>query len=362
MTTSTADREPARVSTLEEELAAVDELMRAAVLGTSAPEQPTASCGTGLLGAIAAEALAVPGKRLRALLALQGCAALASEDVDARPWAAAVELVHNASLVHDDLQDGDRVRRGRPSTWAVHGAAQAINAGDLMLCVPYRLIGGCEVPGEVRWLLVDALARAIEEMARGQADEPSLRTRITLEAWLACARMKTGALLGAPIEGAALLAGRSPSQARGLARPFARAGELFQMVDDVIDAFGDKGRDRRGCDLDEGKISSLVVAHLTLHPQDAPWLLRVLDAPRGETSAADIDEAIARFDRQGALDDVLAHVARLADEVRGAPMLASEPELACIAAALVERVLAPLELVARTRMTWRQAPSRRRMS
>lgn len=350
MTTSTAppERQSHASTDVDDDLLAIDALMRSAALGA---HQRTGE-GTPILGAIAVDALAVPGKRLRARLALESCAALASHDIDARPWAAAVEMVHNASLVHDDLQDGDRIRRGRPSTWAVYGAAQAINAGDLMLTVPYRLIGRCEVPGEVRWHLVDALARAVEEMTRGQADEPSLRTRTSHDAWLACARMKTGALLAVPVEGAALLAGRSPSEAESLARAFARAGELFQMVDDVIDAFGDKGRDRRGCDLDEGKVSSLVVAHLARHPKDAPWLLRVLDAPRGQTSQRDIEDAIACFDERGALDDVLANIAALADEVRSAPLLAAEPGLASIASALIERVLAPLEALPRTRLSW----------
>ena len=374
MTTSAIPRAPENQTlVLDEQLRAVDAMMRTAALGGPTVLGVADETGTSILGAIAADALSVPGKRLRARLALEGSAALSSpaSPVDARPWAAAVELVHNASLVHDDLQDGDRMRRGRPSTWAVYGAAQAINAGDLLLTVPYRLIGRCDVGGEVRWLLVDALARAVEQMARGQADEPGLRaglgaseaaTKDKQAAWLACARMKTGALLGVPVEGAALLAGLSASQAHSLARPFARAGELFQLVDDVIDAFGDKGRDCRGCDLDEGKVSSLVLAHLARHPKDAPWLLAVLDAPRGQTSARDIDEAIARFDGGGALNDVLDHIARLADSVRSAPMLASEPRLACVAADLVSRVLAPLQQLARTQLTWDQAALGRRVS
>ncbi|MCA9571733.1 MAG: polyprenyl synthetase family protein, partial [Myxococcales bacterium] len=83
------------------------------------------------LGVIAREHLATGGKRLRARLALATMQALGGDRREAVPWAAAAEMLHNATLVHDDLQDGDAVRRGHPAVWARHGANQAINVGDL---------------------------------------------------------------------------------------------------------------------------------------------------------------------------------------------------------------------------------------
>ena len=73
------------------------------------------------------EHLDTGGKRLRARLAIAACQALGGRAEDAIDWAAAVELLHNASLVHDDIQDGDRTRRGKPALWARYGPAQAIN-------------------------------------------------------------------------------------------------------------------------------------------------------------------------------------------------------------------------------------------
>ena len=87
--------------------------------------------------AIAGEHLSTGGKRLRARLAMETGVRLGAEGKEILPWAAACELLHNATLVHDDLQDGDRVRRGQPTMWVKHGPAQAINAGDLMWVAPY---------------------------------------------------------------------------------------------------------------------------------------------------------------------------------------------------------------------------------
>ena len=100
--------------------------------------------------AIAGEHLSTGGKRLRARLAMETGVRLGAEGKEMVPWAAACELLHNATLVHDDLQDGDRVRRGHPTMWVKHGAAQAINAGDLMLMPSCAVINAPQLPAPVR--------------------------------------------------------------------------------------------------------------------------------------------------------------------------------------------------------------------
>ena len=302
--------------------------------------------GTDVVGVIAQDHLATGGKRMRARLCMDAARALSTPPgaaLDAAVvWAAAIEMIHNASLIHDDLQDGDRVRRGVPTTWAVHGAAQAINTGDLMLALPYRMLRACSVSAETRWYLVDVLAGAVEDMTRGQANEPALRTSMTWDSYLHCVRGKTGALVGASVHGAALIAGRTRTQAIALAAPFVRIGEIFQMQDDVLDAFGDKGRGRSGSDLDEGKVSSLVVAHLRRYPDQQSALCQVLDAPRGTAGQQDIDAVIASFDAGGALDDVLARMQSAAQDVSHAAALQLEPALQKLADAWVARVLEPI--------------------
>ena len=91
-------------------------------------------------GEIAREHLLTGGRRVRARLALAAGEALGLRRENVVAWAAACELLHNATLIHDDIQDGDRTRRDVPTAWARHGVGQALNAGDLLLMLPFLAI------------------------------------------------------------------------------------------------------------------------------------------------------------------------------------------------------------------------------
>ncbi len=304
-----------------------------------------------VVGALSAEHLATGGKRLRARLCLEACASFGVAERAAVGLAAAVEMLHNATLVHDDVQDGDTVRRGQPTVWARHGVAQAINVGDLMLMLPIsRLIARLPVDEAVRWRLAEALTRHAEAIVRGQGDDLSLRDRLiadpsldAVEEVLACAERKTAALFALCIEGAALLAGAALAQARRAAAPFLAVGVAFQLVDDIVDAYGDKGRTAPGNDVREGKVSVLFAEHLALHPAERGWLLGILALAREQTRDAQVAEALARIAHGGALDAALAQVRALADELRRA-----EPgPLVGAARTWLELSLAPLAALRR---------------
>ncbi|MCB9680043.1 MAG: polyprenyl synthetase family protein [Alphaproteobacteria bacterium] len=299
--------------------------------------------GQGLAGRMAREHLGTGGKRLRAGLALASARALGVDVVEAVPWAAACELLHNASLVHDDLQDGDTVRRSRPTIWTVYGADQAINAGDLLLMLPTLAIGDLDVADALKWRLASCLARHGARTAAGQAQEMALRAldRLDFDSYLTAASGKTAGLFGLPVEGAALLAGHSDTDAQRLARPFEVLGLVYQLIDDVVDLYGDKGRNEIGADIREGKVSALVVAHLARHPHDRIWLAGVLRTPREQTTDDMVERAVARFAEGGALDDVLLRIRTLAAEVDGSD-LEAEPDLRLVGRALRGRLLAPL--------------------
>ena len=295
-------------------------------------------------GEMAAEHLRGGGKRLRARLALATVEALGGARSAGIAWAAACELLHNATLVHDDLQDGDTTRRGRPTTWARHGVAQAVNAGDLLLMLPFLAVERVPAPPERRLALCLELARHAAAAARGQAAEMRLAPagRLGWHAYLQAVEGKTGALFQLPVEGAALLAGRGACDARALAAPFREIGVLFQLQDDVLDLYGDKGRGSRGCDLREGKVSSLVAEHLALHPGDEAWLRDLLLLPRERTPDDEVERAIERFRAGGALAGVLARIRRAAGDVAASPALAKEPALRDLAWELVCVALAPI--------------------
>jgi geranylgeranyl diphosphate synthase type I len=300
-------------------------------------------CADGACASMVREHLSTGGKRLRAALALDAYTALGGEAVDAVPWAAACELIHNASLVHDDLQDGDRVRRGAPALWTTWGAHQAINAGDLLLMLPTLALERIDTVPDRRWALALCLARHGARTACGQSNEMGLRGDVLMdgEAYLRAASGKTAGLFGLPVEGAALLAGRTPNEARRAARPFETLGLLFQIQDDVIDLFGEKGRGEVGADIREGKISALVVAHVELHPEDRLWLASILRTPRERTSDEAVAEVIDRFAHGGALDLVLDRIRSLEASVRSG-FVRQDQGLARVADALLDRVLGPI--------------------
>jgi geranylgeranyl diphosphate synthase type I len=284
--------------------------------------------------------LAAGGKRFRARLALAATEALGEERDRAIAWAAAVELLHNASLIHDDIQDGDSVRRDRPALWAEYGKAQAINAGDLLLMLPFIAVGEAPIESEARGHLVSILARRAARTVRGQVQELSMlqERRLSPADYLDTVGKKTGELLALPVEGATIIAGRRPERARALADPFIDLGTLFQLQDDLIDLYGDKGRGRAGSDLYNGKVTALVVAHLALYPFDTDWLVDLLQRPAAHTPDREVAEAAERFARPGgALDYAISVIRRITERTARSDLLASEPGLHALALELCER-------------------------
>jgi geranylgeranyl pyrophosphate synthase len=206
-----------------------------------------------------------------------------------------------------------------------------------MLMLPYVALEHVKADGDTRWRLALATAKAAEATVRGQSAEMEMLAtrRTTWDDWLRAVEGKTGAFLGLPIEGAALLAGLDQRTAARFGHEFAHLGVLFQLQDDLIDLTDAKGRGRRGSDLYEGKVSALVVEHLALHPAEAPWLLEVLDAPRDATREDDVERAMERFFEGGAVNAVKARVARYAEAVTQSPMLRAVPDLHAVAMELV---------------------------
>ncbi len=298
------------------------------------------------LGQLAWEHIATGGKRLRARLAVQMVSASGANADRGIAWGAACELLHNASLIHDDIEDGDHIRRGQPALWARYGTAQAINAGDLCIALGYAAIAAVPVSDEMRWLLTNAMTRAARCIVEGQAAELSLLSSgvPTWRDYAACVEGKTAALFALPIEGAALIAGRSSGEALALAHACRPLGLLFQIQDDILDLFGDNGRDMPGSDLAQsGKASAFVVEHLRLHPRDVDWLMRILTTPREGTSREQIDEVIARFANGGALEAVWQRIDGIRRELAKSHVISHEPALAILVQEFVDAALRPVE-------------------
>ncbi len=301
----------------------------------------------GPLVDIALEPLQSPGKGVRArLVAEVGRVLGVPESLLVAP-AAAAELLHNASLIHDDVQDGDTVRRGAPTIWARHGVAQAINAGDLLLMVAVAAFDVPELSPTVRWQLARAAMRRSAATVGGQALELALSHHADIPPSLAlyerAAIGKTGHFFALPVELAALVAGLESAEAEALGDAALPLGLIYQIADDVLDLYGDKGRGSRGNDVREGKVSALVALHLELRPADRYWLTAVLRKPRDLTSDADIDRVAAAFLASGAV----AAAARSAQTHRDALRLTGgRPEVLDVLGRVADRLVAPLSRLA----------------
>ena len=187
------------------------------------------------------------GKRLRPLLCALVFEALAGDARRVLPAAAALELLHNFTLIHDDIEDQDPTRHHRPTVWSVWGVPQAINTGDGMYAasrLAVQRLRGAGFPAERILDFACLLDEACVKVCEGQFLDISFETRtdITAERYRAMVAKKTGALISACAEGAAVLATDDPAVREALARFGDDYGQAFQAHDDLLGIWGTSDR------------------------------------------------------------------------------------------------------------------------
>ncbi len=293
-----------------------------------------------LLAAMGRAHLATGGKRLRALVPSWIAENMAGRGGQALDLGVGLELIHNATLVHDDLQDGDTHRRGHQTLWRRFGEAQAINAGDGLYFLGMDVIAGAPEGAS----LIQAVSRAMLRVIEGQVMEFQLQSPAedpahlapSGAAWERMARGKTGALFGVCFRAGAVAGGWSWEQADAAARQGEGMGLLFQVQDDYLDLVGDKGRDLRGSDLAEGKLSFPVVwAYEHAEPAAAAELRAIVSAPREATGAGMVARGLELLGDCGALEATAAWLREGRDAAGRGPVAALVP-------GLVDAILAPV--------------------
>ncbi|WP_435144931.1 polyprenyl synthetase family protein [Halobaculum sp. P14] len=209
------------------------------------------------------------GKRVRPTVTLLTCEAAGGDTEDAVDFAVGVELVHNASLVVDDIIDRSAVRRGTPSAWAEFGYGPAIIASDGLLGEAFALFSSDERAMQV-------VAESMVELGEGEATE--LVARPTNEAeYMELARRKTGALFRAAAELGAVAADADPFAVESFGEYAERVGVAFQIRDDVLDAVADPAELGKPTGQDEAV--------------DRPSLLQVTDLTPEEANQRAHDQA-----------------------------------------------------------------------
>jgi geranylgeranyl diphosphate synthase, type I len=292
-----------------------------------------------------------PGKLVRPRLVLLACQAADGDPDQAVPLAAGIQLLHDFTLIHDDIEDDSATRRGRPTLWSLWGLAQGINAGDGMFVLAHLAIhrlSEAGVPAERALAVLRRFDEVILLVCEGQFLDISFEGDLTIspEDYLAMIGRKTAALIAGSCELGAMVAGASPATAGALAAFGLSVGLAFQIEDDLLGIWGQPevtGKPR-AADLYRRKVSLPVVYALAesaerdelaalyrqpaLDDADVARALAIIDATDARARCA---EAAARHHTAAfaALDQL--------GPAASAPAEAARAQLRALAAALIGR-------------------------
>lgn len=271
MNSPATDRGPQPSSLVAEMLAAIETELQA-IMAELLPD-PYGEIGAMVRHHFGWQAGAVPGKRIRPLMTLLTAAGAGADWRRATPAAAAVEIVHNFSLAHDDIEDSSETRRGRVTLWKRWGAPQAINTGDFLYAAAhhavYRLAGQGDSEA-VAFAVQFELDRACLRLTLGQHLDLAFehQSDVTPEAYVRMVGGKTAALLAAASAVGAHVAGASTSVCDAYRAFGWRLGMAFQLQDDLLGIWGEPDATGKSAsdDLRHGKKTYPVVLGLRASP------------------------------------------------------------------------------------------------
>ena len=245
------------------------------------------------------------GKRLRPVMAMITCEMVGGDSVKAIPFAAALEAIHNFTLVHDDVMDDDDLRHGVDACHTIYGLSTAILAGDTLFAYAFEMITDCDIDDRVKADLVKNVAYIVRKIAEGQQMDINFEDEETVDAkeYLEMIRLKTSILFGAAAYGGAKIGGTSEEEARELEMMATNVGLGFQIWDDYLDATATEeilGKPS-GSDIRQGKRTLLVIEALNrANASDRERLIEILDSKNTDEEVA---EAVEIMDRCGALEE-----------------------------------------------------------
>jgi geranylgeranyl pyrophosphate synthase len=309
---------------IQEGLASVEQ----ALIDTAQSEHP-------LLGPMLSMVLPGSGKRMRPALALLAGALGTPSEEALTNMAVGVELLHAASLVHDDVVDESALRRGDETLFTRVGNALAVLVGDYLFA---QSASRCVATGNVR--VIGLFAETLASMCQGQIEEASRLGKahrvLTRDSYYQTIWGKTGSLFVLACEGAAILAGLEETQVQAMRRYGDRLGLAFQVVDDILDFIGDErvlGK-QVGSDLRQGTVTLPVLCLKDRIPADQfnAWF---------DTEEADMSALVDLVRSSGAIEDSYSEARRLIREAQEALMVlpegAARETLRDIASYTVER-------------------------
>ncbi len=293
-----------------------------------------------LIPSVAQHLVNAGGKRIRPLITVAAARMLGYDGSGHHALAAAVEFIHSATLLHDDVVDDSQLRRGKAPANQVYGNAHSVLVGDFLFARSFILMVDA---GSMQALHV--LSRAAAVIAEGEVRQLEAVRDIDLsrEAYLGIIEAKTAALFAAAAQVSPILSGAGPEMEHALETYGRELGLAFQLVDDALDYGGlaaDLGKNV-GDDFREGKMTlPLVLAVGEADDEERAFWTRVITEPNGQQDE-DLEAAVAILKRRGALDATLAaaraHAANAVEALNAAPKNVWSDSLAALAEFVVER-------------------------
>ncbi|HEY8572149.1 polyprenyl synthetase family protein [Phenylobacterium sp.] len=269
-----------------------------------------------VIPALADHLIAGSAKRLRPLITIASARLCGARDDACLKLAAAVEFIHTATLLHDDVVDSSQLRRGRVAAHLIWGAPSSVLVGDFLFARAFELmVGAGSMPA------LEILARASRVIAEGEVLQLTRAHDMDLsqDVYLEIIKAKTAELFAAAAEAGAVSAGAPPERCRALRKYGQDLGLAFQLVDDALDYSGESATlgKNPGDDFREGKATlPLLLAMARTGPAEREFWVRTVD--RREQTDADFDRARELMRQTGALDATLALAREYAQSAKAA--------------------------------------------
>jgi geranylgeranyl diphosphate synthase, type I len=246
------------------------------------------------------------GKKIRPSLVVLSAVAVGGAPEEALKTAAAVELIHTFSLIHDDIMDEDDMRRGKPSVHVLWGEPMAILAGDTLFSKAFDTVLETPIDNVSYERVVGALKTVVDsciKICEGQASDMCFEGNfdVSEEAYMKMIYKKTGALIAASTKSGAIIGGGTPEQVELLSEYGRLVGLAFQIQDDYLDVVSDEEDLGKpvGSDIVEGKMTLMVVNALTkASPEDKEELIAILKAE----DDTNVTRALELFNKYGSID------------------------------------------------------------
>ena len=286
--------------------------LRAGLAGDESPIRLMLSYAMGWVDVEGNPTLATEGKALRPTLCLLACEAAGGTTAEAMPAAVAMELVHNFSLIHDEIQDRDDVRRHRPTLWKVWGERKALVAGNVMRIVADMALWGHR-DRETALAVAGLVTQATLEMIEGQYMDLHFEGRmdITMDDYLAMISRKTGALIRCSLVAGAAAGSGYPSTIEAFEESGRAFGMVFQVRDDYLAVWGVEAATGKpvGADVRRKKNAfPFVYAMSKAEGRDRDALLEIYGQPEvGDGDVAAVVEIMERLGARESAQELAAH-------------------------------------------------------